>query len=231
MRRLSIRFGSTRSLPVLTKRFPDATQEQLNEAHAYAYGGCIIQDLGYYPFGSHFYSDLAHYVRSARSDSVVDRRRLRIWMNMLLRSAPQRITARMWMATRSPSTSRSRYFIRSCDRSSATMVTYADNPAAHLKTEFGFDVLQVARGHYAPKAYHDFIGFAVSKELAGPRLSGHLWPEIEGAVRHARPRAGNLPVLREYHDSEHDQSGLGAQKRRRSRKTSPQFRGNSFSIT
>src|SRR5579863_9434397 len=52
-------------LPLLTKRFPDATKDQLDEAHAYAYGGCIIQDLGYYPFGSHFYSDLAHYVRSA----------------------------------------------------------------------------------------------------------------------------------------------------------------------
>ena len=44
-------------------------------------------------------------------------------------------------------------------------MTYADDPPAHLKTEFGFDVLQVARGHYAPKAYHDFIGFAVSKDL------------------------------------------------------------------
>jgi hypothetical protein len=44
-------------------------------------------------------------------------------------------------------------------------VTYADNPQAHLKTEFGFDVLQVARGHYAPAAYHDFIGFQVSKDL------------------------------------------------------------------
>src|ERR1700726_4881659 len=51
-------------LPVLTKRFPDATDAQLTEAHAYAYGGCIIQDLGYYPFGSHLFSDLAHYVRS-----------------------------------------------------------------------------------------------------------------------------------------------------------------------
>src|ERR1700691_6424458 len=52
-------------LPVLMKRFPDATRDELDAAHAYAYGGCIIQDLGYYPFGSHFYSALAHYVRSA----------------------------------------------------------------------------------------------------------------------------------------------------------------------
>src|SRR5215831_20126492 len=50
--------------PVLLMRFPTASGEQLREAHAYAYGGCLIQDLGYYPFGSHFFSDLLHYVRS-----------------------------------------------------------------------------------------------------------------------------------------------------------------------
>jgi len=51
--------------PLLMARFPQATSDQINEAHGYAYGGCIIQDLGYYPFGSHFFSDLTHYVRSA----------------------------------------------------------------------------------------------------------------------------------------------------------------------
>src|SRR5512144_3090011 len=49
---------------VLLKRFPSATPAQLSEAHAYAYGGCIIQDLGYYPFGNRFFSDLTHYVRT-----------------------------------------------------------------------------------------------------------------------------------------------------------------------
>lgn len=52
--------------PVLLMRFPTAAEEQLRDAHAYAYGGCLIQDLGYYyPFGSHFFSDLTHYVRNA----------------------------------------------------------------------------------------------------------------------------------------------------------------------
>jgi len=50
--------------PVLLKRFPDATKDELREAHGYAYGGAIIQDMGYYPHGSMFFSDLAHYVRS-----------------------------------------------------------------------------------------------------------------------------------------------------------------------
>ena len=38
--------------PLLLSRFPYATPEQLLQAHAYAYGGAIIQDMGYYPFGS-----------------------------------------------------------------------------------------------------------------------------------------------------------------------------------
>src|SRR5271163_1252443 len=50
--------------PLLLKRFPSATDEELKDAHAYAYGGSIIQDMGYYPFGSHLFSDLVHYVRT-----------------------------------------------------------------------------------------------------------------------------------------------------------------------
>src|SRR6476661_4796912 len=50
--------------PLLLKRFPALTEAQITEAHAYAYGGAVIQDLGYYPFGSREFSDLVHYVRS-----------------------------------------------------------------------------------------------------------------------------------------------------------------------
>src|SRR5260370_29783870 len=51
-------------VPLLMKRYPDSTEEDLRKAHAYSYGGAIIQDMGYYPFGNAFLSDLAHYVRS-----------------------------------------------------------------------------------------------------------------------------------------------------------------------
>src|ERR1700678_1412421 len=50
--------------PLILQRFPAATDDQLREAHAYAYGGAIIQDMGYYPFGSKFFSDLVHYTRT-----------------------------------------------------------------------------------------------------------------------------------------------------------------------
>ena len=50
--------------PLLSRRFPRATRDEVAQARAYAYGGAVIQDLGYYPFGSHFFSNLLHYVRS-----------------------------------------------------------------------------------------------------------------------------------------------------------------------
>jgi Zinc dependent phospholipase C len=56
--------------PLLLERFPGATADDLRQAHAYAYGGCIIQDMGYYTFGSKFFSDLVHYVRTG--DFVVN---------------------------------------------------------------------------------------------------------------------------------------------------------------
>jgi hypothetical protein len=150
--------------PALTKRFPDATEDQLDEAHAYAYGGCIIQDLGYYPFGSHFFSDLAHYVRSADliESLIAESRDLDEYAFAL------GATAHYGADVEGHAIAVNRavpILYPKLRRKFGDNVTYADNPAAHLKTEFGFDVLQVARGSYAPQAYHDFIGFKVSKDL------------------------------------------------------------------
>src|SRR6202008_3825141 len=50
--------------PLLTKRFPTANADDLRKAHPFAYGGSLVQDMGYYPFGNKFFSDLTHYVRS-----------------------------------------------------------------------------------------------------------------------------------------------------------------------
>lgn len=151
-------------VPVLKVRFPNASPDDLLQAHAYAYGGCIIQDLGYYPFGSHLFSDLTHYVRSADFiQALVDQSNTLDEYAFALGAAAHyaadvdghRIAVNRSVPILYPK----------LRRKYGNEVTYADNPAAHLKTEFGFDVLQVARGHYAPKAYHDFIGFEVSKDL------------------------------------------------------------------
>jgi hypothetical protein len=150
--------------PVLTRRFPGATEEQLREAHAHAYGGCIIQDLGYYPFGNHLFSDLVHYARSADFlQALLDESRdLNEYAFAL--GAVAHYGADVEGHSRAVNRAVPVLF-PALRKRFGNEVTYADNPVAHLKTEFGFDVLQVARGHYAPKAYHDFIGFRVSKDL------------------------------------------------------------------
>jgi hypothetical protein len=150
--------------PALLARYPDATGDQLKDAHAYAYGGCIIQDLGYYPFGSHFFSDLVHYIRSADFvqalvDESKDLNQYAFALGAVAHYGAD-IEGHSIAVNRSVPILYPKLRQKFGDE-----VTYGDNPAAHLKTEFGFDVLQVARGHYAPQAYHDFIGFQVSKDL------------------------------------------------------------------
>ena len=150
--------------PLLLKRFPDLTPEQLREAHAYAYGGAIIQDMGYYPFGSKFFSDLAHYVRSGdfvaallrdSQDSYEYAFALGALAHYAADNAGHSIAVNRAVPLLYPKLAR-KY---------GPAVTYEDDPAAHLKTEFGFDVVQVANAKYAPESYHDFIGFSVSKPV------------------------------------------------------------------
>src|SRR4051812_35039739 len=150
--------------PQLLKRFPDATAKELLEAHAYVYGGAIIQDLGYYPFGSRFFSDLTHYVRSG--DFVValieESRNLNEYAFALgalshyaADTSGHELATNRAVAMMYPGLAK-KY---------GSIVTYQEKPSAHMKVEYGFDVDQVAEGNYAPHAYHDFVGFEVSKPV------------------------------------------------------------------
>ncbi len=147
--------------PLLLKKYPGTTPEQLKEAHAYAYGGCVIQDMGYYPFGNKEFSDLVHYVRSG--DFVQE----------LLRQATdvnEYAFALGALAHYSsdnnghPAVNRSVALeFPKLARKFGNEVTYEDDPKAHIRTEFGFDVTQVANGRYTSDTYHDFIGFKVAR--------------------------------------------------------------------
>jgi len=149
---------------LLLKRFPAATPEDLKKAHAYAYGGCILQDMGYYPFSSHQFSDLTHYVRSGDFITALiresqDLNEYAFALGALAHYAADnnghRIATNLAVPMLYPKL-RTKF---------GQKVTYWDDPPSHLKTEFGFDVLQVATGRYAPDAYRDFIGFEVSKPV------------------------------------------------------------------
>lgn len=150
--------------PLLLKRFPSASADELREAHAHAYGGAIIQDMGYYPFGSKFFSDLTHYVRSGDFVEALIRDSQDINEYAFAIGALCHYCADNdghSIAT-NPSVP---ILYPKLRRQYGNNVTYDENPAAHIQTEFGFDVLQVAQGHYASETYHDFIGFKVSKPL------------------------------------------------------------------
>jgi len=150
--------------PLLLERFPSASAAELREAHAHAYGGAIIQDMGYYPFGSKFFSDLTHYVRSGDFVEALIRDSQDINEYAFAIGALCHYSADTdghSIAT-NPSVP---ILYPKLRQQYGNNVTYDESPTAHIRTEFGFDVLQVAQGHYASDAYHDFIGFKVSKPL------------------------------------------------------------------
>ena len=150
--------------PLLLARFPKTSDAALNDARAYAYGGCVIHDLGYYPFGSRFFSNLLHYVRSgdfveslimnatdvneyafalgALGHYISDNSGHPIATNHVVPMMYPKVRAKF-----------------------GDSVPYDKAPKQHILVEFSFDVVQVASGAYAPQAFHRFIGFKVAEPL------------------------------------------------------------------
>jgi len=149
--------------PLLLKRYPGLSEDQIREAHAYAYGGAVIQDLGYYPFGSREFSNLVHYVRSGDFVRELllesqDVKEYAFALGALSHYAADIVghpAVNQAVAIEYPKL-RAKF---------GKSVRYAQDKTAHLKTEFGFDTVQVAKNRYASQQYHDFIGFQVSKPL------------------------------------------------------------------
>jgi hypothetical protein len=149
--------------PLLVQRYPGLSEDQLREAHAYAYGGAVIQDLGYYPFGSREFSNLVHYVRSgdfvrellSESHDVNEYAFALGALSHYASDIAGHPAVNQAVAIEYPKL-RAKF---------GKSVRYAEDKTAHLRTEFGFDTLQVAKNRYAPQQYHDFIGFQVSKSL------------------------------------------------------------------
>jgi len=151
-------------LNIRLRRFGRLSDEQLREARSYAYGGALIQDLGYYPFGSHLFTDLTHYVRSG--DVVV----------ALIRDARDPDEYAFALGALAHYAFDNTGHPVAVNRAVPIMypklrakvgprVLYVDSPKRHLMVEFAFDVLQVAGGAYAAQDYRDRIGFHVSKRL------------------------------------------------------------------
>jgi len=150
--------------PLLLRKFPTLTEAQLQEAHAYAYGGSAIQDFGYYPFGNAFFSNLTHYVRSG--DFVLS----------LLHNA--HTADELAFAIGSLSHYIGDNFghkdavnqsvpveFPKLEQKYGPSVNYAENPHAHVQTEFAFDINQLSKLRFAPSAYTKFVGLEVPMDL------------------------------------------------------------------
>jgi Zinc dependent phospholipase C len=210
---------------ILLQRFPSATHDDLKHAHAYAYGGAIIQDLGYYPHGSHFFSDLTHYCRSgdfilALLRDSKDLNDYAFALGALSHYAADNDGHKIGTNPSAP------ILYPKLRKKYGDVVTYEQNPLAHIKTEFGFDVLEVAKQRYAPDSYHDFIGFEVAaplleqafRETYGLDLQSVLTDEskvIESyrhAVSNLIPRATRIAWTLKEKDIEKDQPGITKRK-------------------
>src|SRR6266851_2536612 len=150
--------------PLLLTKFPQATEEDLSKAQAYAYGGAIIQDMGYYPYGNPFFSDLTHYIRSgdfiqALLRDAKDLNEYAFAIGALAHYAADNDGHRLGTNRAVP------ILYPGLRKKYGDSVSFEDNKLAHVKTEFGFDVLEIARERYAPDSYHDFIGFEVSRPV------------------------------------------------------------------
>jgi len=150
-------------VPILLNRFPLLTTDQMREAHAYAYGGCVVQDFGYYPFGNEFFSDLTHYVRTGD------------FVQKLFQHAH---TANEFAFAIG---ALSHYVGDSIGHSQATnpsvaitfaklrakygsSVNYAQGKHQHVQVEWAFDVNQAAKLRMAPAAYVRAVGLKVPRE-------------------------------------------------------------------
>jgi hypothetical protein len=172
--------------PLLLSRYPNLTPVELRNAHAYAYGGCAIQDLGYYPFGNQLFSDLTHYVRSG--DFVValfrnakDANELAFAIGALSHYIADNIghadAINLAVPVEFPSLAQ-KY---------GPVVTYADGKHAHVRTEFAFDINEIVKSRFAPAKYLERVGLKVPQPLLERAFFETYGLDMRRALRFKRP--------------------------------------------
>jgi hypothetical protein len=153
-------------VPLLRSRYPNITPEELEHARSYAYAGSVIQDIGYYPFGDPFVSNLTHYVRSG--DFIVflfrdakDANQLAFAIGALSHYIGDNIGHSM-------ATNRSVPIeFPKLAAKYGPVVTYGEDEHAHVQTEFAFDINEIAHRRLAPAHYLRHIGLNVpTQQLA-----------------------------------------------------------------
>ncbi|UWZ82464.1 zinc dependent phospholipase C family protein [Occallatibacter riparius] len=150
-------------VPLLLSRYPGLTPAQLDEARAYAYGGCVIQDIGYYPFGQASLSNLTHYVRSgdfvmALFRNAHNANELAFAVGALSHYVGDSIGHPLATNLSVPIT------FTELGEKYGKSVNYAQGKVQHVEVEFAFDVDEDTHGRTAPIQYLRKIGMSVSMQ-------------------------------------------------------------------
>ena len=184
--------------PVLVERYPELTEDDLLRARAHAYGGSLIQDLGYYPSSNRLFTDLTHYVRSGAFvrnllDEAEDADQYAFALGALAHYVSDTVghprAINLSVAIYSPR----------LERKYGSSVTFEESPRTHIRTEFGFDVVEAVLGRFAPRAFHDFVGFQVARPVLDRAFArtygldlGVLLGDEDRAIRSYRHTASDL---------------------------------------
>ncbi len=210
---------------LLLQRYPGTTEAQLKRAHAYAYGGCAIQDMGYYPFGHAFFSDLTHYVRTGDFIDSLFRNAKNVddyafALGALSHYLADNIGNQNAINLATP------VEFPGLEKKYGPVVTYDESPHAHVRTEFAFDIDQLTHERFAPANYLEKVGLHVPHKLLeraffetyGLTLRsqlGHVTPAVHSyrsSVRHLIPRIAYAEAQIHKHDFPADSTGPEIQK-------------------
>jgi hypothetical protein len=150
--------------PLLIERYPGITEAQLTRAHSYAYGGCTIQDLGYYPFANAFFSNLTHYVRTGDFVAALLNDASNADEFAFAIGALSHYIGDIYGHSEAVNLSVGQTFPRLAGRY-GPVIAFEQAQIAHGRVEMGFDMTQVGLRRFAPRAYRSNIGFSVALDL------------------------------------------------------------------
>jgi len=172
--------------PLLLAKFPKSTDAELVVAHSFAYGGSAVQDMGYYPFGKVFFSELTHYVRSG--DFVVrllsDARTLNEYAFAI--GALSHYLGDSIGHSEAVNRATALGFPKLRDKYGES-VTYGESPHSHIRTEFAFDVKELSDRAFAPAAYMERVGFRVPRKFLRDVFIATYGIDIAEVLGRARP--------------------------------------------
>ncbi len=170
--------------PLLKKKYPNATEKELKDAYSYLYGGALMPDIGYSPFGSKMFTNLVHYVRTGDfiTNLINESENMNEYafsLGFLCHYQADKYGHSMGTNLAVP------ILFPKLKEEHGDVIAYEKGCSEHTRVEFGFDVIQTAKGNYDLDAKHKFVAFKVSEPVlkrAFKKTYGMELSEIFGSL-------------------------------------------------